>query len=110
MKVTKIYSNDGTLSFSGKILATVAEYTMGDRSIGSIFEGLEPRELIEITLQGLPHIYEIDSDLDVIDLPNEWYERTDRRPGDLEDGEWLVHCRNDGTLGSATDRTYHAID
>lgn len=116
MKVTTIYNNNGTLSFSGEVLATFQEYDQADRCVGSIFEALEPYEMVEVIHNGVPSIFEIDEDLNLINHDpkdsdeQSWYERASHRPGDLEDGDWLVHCQNDGTLGAATSRTYHAID
>ena len=67
MKVTSIYSNDGTLSFSGELLATVKEYEQADRCAGSVFEALEPEEIIELSIGGGGSgFYELDYDLDLI--------------------------------------------
>jgi hypothetical protein len=89
----------------------------------SLFDSLMPGDIVELACTSYSMgcdpsvdvalstaLWELDNEKNLIDSNNEWYERASRRPGDLEDGEWLVHCRNDGTLGSATDRTYHAID
>ena len=91
----------------------------GDR----LFDSLLPGDIVELGCpiyvigcdggDNLPVstvLWELDDDKNLIDSPNEWYERADHRPGDVEDGDWLVYCQNDGTLGSATSRTYHAID
>lgn len=60
--MTKIYIRDGVLSFEGDRLATLEEYELADRCIGSIFEALKPGEKIELA-DGL---FQIDEDLDVI--------------------------------------------
>jgi hypothetical protein len=106
MKVTSIYSNDGTLSLSGEALASVAEYTMGDRSIGSIFEAILPGEVVELE----ESLFELDDDLDLIFSNNSYYERADHRPGDSEDGDWIVHCRCSDEPVSVTSRSYYPDD
>jgi hypothetical protein len=112
MKVTKIYQGkDGYLSLNGDALATVGEYDFGLYCSDDIFQELNPHDIVELSVDcKIPRLYELDQDLRRVEDDFSWYERTDRRPGDLEDGDWLIHCRNDGTLGSATDRNYHAID
>lgn len=61
---TKIYSDNGLLSFDGdeEKLATAEEYEMGDRCVGSIFEALESGEVIELE-EGF---FTLDEDLDLI--------------------------------------------
>ena len=111
MKITKIYQGkDGYLSLNGEALATVGEYDFGSYCSDDIFQELNPHDIVELSADCGVCLYELDQKLERIEDNFSWYERASHRPGDLEDGDWLVHCRNDGTLGSATDRTYHAID
>lgn len=59
MKATQIFSG---LSFNGQELASVNEYQLGDRCVGSIFEALEPGERVELE-EG---VFELDEDLDLV--------------------------------------------
>jgi len=116
MEVKKIMKDGKTVDFE--------EYYKLKSQNDSLFDSLMPGDIVELACTSYysmgcdPSVdaalstvlWELDNEKNLIDSNNEWYERTDRRPGDLEDGEWLVHCRNDGTLGSATNRTYYAID
>ena len=106
MKITRIYSNDGALSFSGEILATVDEYEQADRYVGSIFEGVLPGEIVELK----ESLYELDDDLDLIFSNNDYYERVDHCPGDLEYDDWIAHCRCSDEPGSIPSRTYYPDD
>jgi hypothetical protein len=47
-KATQIF-NSGLLSFTGEVLASSVEYGLADRCIGSIFEALEAKELVELS-------------------------------------------------------------
>ena len=69
MEVTKIYNNDGTLTFEGegKSLATLQDYCLADRCEGSIFEALQEGEVIELA-DGL---FVCDSELDLSPIPPE---------------------------------------
>lgn len=59
--IISIYSNDGLLCWDNQYpLATKDEYMEGDRSVGSIFEALNPEEVIELS-EG---ILTLDEDLD----------------------------------------------
>lgn len=58
---TKIYCNNGLLSFDGEALATSEEYALADRCIGSIFEALEPGEEVELA----DGQFTLDEDLDL---------------------------------------------
>ena len=116
MQVKKIMKDGKTVDFE--------EYYKLKSQNDSLFDSLMPGDIVELlctaysmgcdvgVVDSIPStaLWELDNEKNLIDSNNEWYERTDRRPGDLEDGDWLIRCRNDGTLGSATDRTYHAID
>ena len=68
MEATKIYNNDGVLSFGGEVLATVKDFEQADRCAGSVFEALEPEEIIELSIGcgGVSGFYELDYDLDLI--------------------------------------------
>ena len=115
MEITKIYIKNGKLSFDGDILATFEQYETAQKDINphsmlDVFNCIDPYEMVEVIHNGVPTVFEIDEDLNLINHEESWHERASHRPGDLEDGDWLVHCQNDGTLGAATSRTYHAID
>jgi hypothetical protein len=56
----EIYTKD--LGLDGKRLATIFEYMLADRCVGSIFEGLHPGQKI-ILAEGE---FELDEDLDPI--------------------------------------------
>lgn len=56
-----IYIVDGVLTFYGDQLATRDEYALADRCVGSVFDALEPGEVIELA-EGL---FQLDEDLDV---------------------------------------------
>lgn len=62
MKATQIFSDDGFLSFNGEVLASSQEYELADRCEGSIFEALEPKELIELS----DGEFILDQDLDLV--------------------------------------------
>jgi len=115
MQVKKIMKDGKTVDFE--------EFYSLKAQNDSLFDSLMPRDIVELACTSYSMgcdpsvditpstaLWELDNGKNLIDSNNEWYERASHRPGDLEDGDWLVHCRNDGTLGSATDRTYHAID
>lgn len=60
---TKILIQDGLLQFDGEgELATVDEYMLADRCVGSIFQALEPNETVELK-EGC---FQLDEDLDPI--------------------------------------------
>jgi hypothetical protein len=114
MKITKVYSNKGKLSLKGKTLATVEEYQRANvnrKSLNSIFAHLIGGDVIELSAgwhygPGGAQLYELDEFLNVIYSNNSYYERDTHRPGDLENGDWIVHCRSSGEPGSLTARTY----
>ena len=59
--MTKIFFNEGLLSFSGLVLATKEQYELADKCVGSVFESLADGEVI--TLQ--EGDFHLDKDLDI---------------------------------------------
>lgn len=68
-KITSIHYDDGLLCWdTEKPLATKQQYELGDRCVGSIFEALEPKEIIEL-VEGL---FVLDDELDLVDHPDSY--------------------------------------
>lgn len=65
--VTKILNRDGFLNPSEGVHATKEDYEAADRCVGSIFEALEPGEIVSL-VDGL---FKLDSDLDLTPLEYE---------------------------------------
>lgn len=59
---TQILTKDGFLNFDGGELASKEQYRLADRSVGSIFEALQPREEVEL-VEGN---FVLDEDLELI--------------------------------------------
>lgn len=62
MKTTTIYIDNNLLSFDGNELANKENYEQADRCVGSIFESLEPGEVIELR----DGKFKLDDELDLI--------------------------------------------
>lgn len=60
----EIFINEGQLAWDGERLSTKEEFDLADRSTGSIFEALEPKEGVLLE-EGL---FILDEDLDLISL------------------------------------------
>lgn len=59
---TQIFNKDGFLNFDGGELASKEQYELADRSVGSIFESLNPGEEVEL-VEGN---FVLDEDLELI--------------------------------------------
>ena len=69
MKITSIHYDDGLLCWDAeKPLATREQYELGDRAVGSIFESLEPKEVVELK-EGL---FVLDDELDLTPNPDSY--------------------------------------
>jgi hypothetical protein len=62
--MTRIFWLEGYLSFHGDTLATKQQYELADRCVGSVFEALNPKELILLE-EGQ---FLLDPDLDLIGI------------------------------------------
>lgn len=60
--MTQVFFNNGLLSFDGSTLATVLQFNLGDRCVGSIFEALEQGEQVELK----DGFYTLDAELDLV--------------------------------------------
>ena len=101
---TQIKIADGNrLSFEGDRLATVEEYEMGDRCIGSVFEALQPGEQVELQ-EG---VFTLDDELDLVkmktvsvekdELIQDWTGREYEKASDLID--WGYQIFESSALG-----------
>ena len=71
MEIIKIYSRNGKLSFVGDTLATFHEYETAlhdtnPHSMLDIFNCLDPYEMVEVNYNGVPTVFEIDENLNLI--------------------------------------------
>lgn len=82
-KITSIHYDNELLGWdSDKPLATKEQYEWGDRVVGSIFEALEPNEIVEL-VEGL---FILDDDLDLIKISDAYSIYLESA---LEDGKTL---------------------
>ena len=116
MQVKKIIKNGKFVDFE--------EYYKLKSEGDHLFDSLLPGDIVELgtctyvmgcsnggdNLPSSTVLWELDEDLNLIDSPNEWYERADHRPGDLENEDWIVHCRRSDEPGSVTARSYFPDD
>jgi hypothetical protein len=86
----------------------------------SLFDSLMPGDIVELACTSYSMgcdpsvdvalstvLWELDDDRNLIDSYNEWYERASHRPGDLENNDWIIHCRCSDEPGSIPFRTYY---
>jgi hypothetical protein len=106
IKVTSIYNNNGTLAFEGENLATLQDYLLADRCEGSIFEALQPGEVIKLSDGESSGLFELDEELDLIDSNSYWYEWIDREPGNVTDEPGVMRCKLSNIPGAALQRDY----
>ena len=115
MQVKKIIKNGKFVDFE--------EYYKLKSEGDHLFDSLLPGDIVELGCpiyvigcdggDNLPVstvLWELDDDKNLIDSSNDWYERADHRPGDLEDDGWIVHCRYSESAGSVTTRSYYPDD